>query len=74
MDYANVETDWQDEVFKANALIQNYHLSFDGGTAKDRYTMSASYFNQEGTIIGSNFERLTLRLNSSHKVKEWLTI
>ena len=74
MDYSNVETDWQDEVFKANALIQNYHLSFDGGTAKDRYTMSASYFNQEGTIIGSNFERLTLRLNSSHKVKEWLTV
>ena len=74
MDYANVETDWQDEVFNENALVQNYHLAFDGGTAKDRYTISGSYFNQDGTIIGSNFERLTLRLNSSHKVKNWLTI
>ena len=74
MDYANVETDWQDEVFNENALVQNYHLSFDGGTAKDRYTISGSYFNQDGTIIGSNYERLTLRLNSSHKVKDWLTI
>ncbi len=74
MDYSNVETDWQNEVFNENALVQNYHLSFDGGTAKDRYTISGSYFNQDGTIIGSNYERLTLRLNSSHKVKDWLTI
>jgi len=73
-DYSSVETDWQDEVFVENAPIQNYHISFDGGTAKDKYTISASYFNQEGTIIGSNYERLTVRLNSSHKVKSWLTI
>lgn len=73
-DYSSVETDWQDEVFVENAPIQNYHISFDGGTAKDKFTISASYFNQEGTIIGSNYERLTVRLNSSHKVKSWLTI
>ena len=72
-DYANVETDWQDEVFVRNATIQNHHISIDGGTEKDRYAFSASYFNQNGTIIGSNFERFTLRLNSSHKVRSWLT-
>lgn len=71
--YANVETDWQDEVFVRNATIQNHHISIDGGTEKDRYAFSASYFNQNGTIIGSNFERFTLRLNSSHKVRSWLT-
>ncbi len=72
-DYSNVETDWQDEVFVRNATIQNHHISIDGGTEKDRYAFSASYFNQNGTIIGSNFERFTLRLNSSHKVRSWLT-
>ena len=36
--------------------------------------VSASYFNQEGTIIGSNFERLTLRVNTSMQVKKWLKI
>lgn len=74
MDYANVETDWQDEVFNENALVQNYTISFDGGTAKDRYTISAGYFNQDGTIIGSNYERFTFRINSSHKMNNWLTI
>lgn len=73
-DYSQVETDWQEEVFKANAPIQNYHLSIDGGTDKDQYAMSASWFNQEGTIIGSNYERLTLRLNSAHKVRKWLKV
>lgn len=73
-DYSKVETDWQNEVFRRNALIQNYHLSVDGGTAKDRYAISASYFNQDGTIIGSNYERLTLRINSSHQVRSWLKI
>jgi len=74
LDYSAIETDWQDEVFNENALIQNYHISFDGGTAKDNYTVSAGYFSQDGTIIGSNFERITLRLNSSHKMNNWLKI
>jgi len=74
LDYENIETNWQDEVFVPNAAIQNYHLSIDGGTDKGNYVISASYFNQDGTIIGSNFERLTLRINSSHKVRSWLKI
>ncbi len=74
MDYSTVETDWQDEVFVENAAIQNYHLSIDGGNDKDRYAISGSYFNQDGTIMGSNYERLSLRMNSTHKVRSWLKV
>lgn len=73
-DYSAVETDWQDEVFQKNALIQNYHLSVDGGTEKSSYSISASYFNQDGTIIGSSYNRLTLRVNTSHKIRKWLKV
>ena len=73
-DYSAVETDWQDEVFRPNALVQNYHISLDGGNEKGRYAFSVSYFNQEGTIIGSNFERLTFRLNTSHQMRSWLKL
>ncbi|MDR2824968.1 MAG: TonB-dependent receptor [Prevotellaceae bacterium] len=73
-DYANTETDWQDEVFNANALIQNYHLSFAGGTEKSNYAISAGYFTQEGTIIGSDYQRLTLRVNSASQIRKWLKI
>ena len=53
-DYVNQETDWQDEVFKKNAFMHNYNLSVDGGNDKGHYALSANYFGQEGTIIGSN--------------------
>ena len=72
LDYSTIETDWQDAVFKANAPIQNYHLSVDGGSQNSQYSFSAGYFTQDGTIIGSNYERLTLRLNSSYNVTKWL--
>ncbi|KAA6344331.1 TonB-dependent receptor SusC [termite gut metagenome] len=74
MDYASVETDWQDEVFNSNAVIQNYYLSMSGGNEKNNYAVSASYFNQDGTIIGSNYERLTLRINSTHQIHSWLKV
>lgn len=73
-DYSAVNTDWQDEVFNSNAPIQNYHVSFDGGSDKSNYSFSASYYDQEGTIIGSSYNRLTLRANTSFQVKKWLKI
>ena len=73
-DYTNQETDWQDEVFRPNAFMHNYNLSFDGGSDKGHYALSASYFSQEGTIVGSNYNRFTLRLNTDCNVRDWLTI
>jgi len=67
-------TDWQDEVFRKNAFMHNYNLSIDGGNDKGHYAFSANYFSQEGTIIGSDFSRLTLRLNSDYQVRSWLKI
>ena len=65
-DYSQQETDWQDEVFNANAFMHNYTLSIDGGSDKGHYAFSTSYFGQEGTIIGSNYNRFTLRLNTEY--------
>ena len=74
LDYSTIETDWQDEIFKANAPIQNYHVSVEGGGQRNQYSFSAGYFSQDGTIIGSNYERLTLRLNSSYTVNKWVKV
>ncbi len=73
LDYSKIDTDWQDEVFR-DAMIQNYHLAFDGGSEKTTYSMSGSWYSQDGTIMGSNYQRLTVRLNTSHKVTDWLKI
>lgn len=65
-------TDWQSKVFNYNAPIANHQLSVNGGTDRATYYISAGYLNQEGIVGGnydrSNFERLTLRSNTSFKL------
>ncbi|MFZ4456540.1 MAG: SusC/RagA family TonB-linked outer membrane protein [Bacteroidales bacterium] len=73
-DYSTSETDWQDEVFQKNALIQNYYIGAQGGSKTSQYSMSASQFDQQGTLMGSWYKRLTLRLNTSHQLKKWLKV
>lgn len=72
-DYSAVDTDWQDVVFR-DGMIQNYHLSIDGGGEKFTYSMSGSWFKQQGTIIGSDYSRFTGRLNTSYQATPWLKV
>lgn len=55
-------TDWQREIFRA-ASINNYQLSFSGGTATSRYLLSGTYFDQRGIIINSGYRRYALKAN-----------
>lgn len=73
-DYSAINTNWQDEVFKKNAFIHNYNLGINGGGDWGHYAFSANYFGQDGIIIGSNYQRVTLRLNSDFNIRKWLTI
>lgn len=66
-----VGTNWQDAIFQT-ALQHNHQLSAQGGTDKVRYYVSGSYMNQEGTIIGSEFNRLSMRTNLDADLKPWL--
>lgn len=49
-------TDWQDEIFRT-APINNVQLSARGGTDALTYSLSGGYFNQQGVVIESGFER-----------------
>ncbi len=66
-------TDWQDEIFR-KAKIKSHQLSFLGGSETSRYAVIGSYFFQEGIIYGSEYERVTFRVNTDTKIKDWLTI
>ena len=70
---AKHNTDWQGELFQSNAPIMNYDLSVTGGNEKSSYSSSLSYFSQQGIIGGdkSQFDRITARINSQHKVTKW---
>ncbi|RSK46633.1 SusC/RagA family TonB-linked outer membrane protein [Hymenobacter perfusus] len=66
-------TDWQDLLFR-RAKIQNYSLSATGGSEKSRYALSGTYFQQDGIILGTNFERFTLRANGDVQVGRMLKV
>ncbi len=65
----NINTDWLDETFNP-ALVQNYFLSSAGKSDKFSYYVGASYYNEEGTFINSNFQRVNLRANSTYKFSD----
>jgi TonB-linked SusC/RagA family outer membrane protein len=60
----DANTDWQDVTFQ-KGLRQEQNLTFSGGTDNSRYLLSLNYQTNDGTTIGSESERLGLRLNSS---------
>ena len=68
-----VGTNWQDEVFRT-ALQHQHQLSAQGGNDKVQYYVSGSYMNQEGTVIGTNFDRFSVRTNIDSQVKSWLKV
>lgn len=63
-DYRDVEAyDWQRAVMRT-AWQQNHGISLMGGTEGVRYNASASYFNQDGVILNSNYKRFQTRMNT----------
>ncbi|SIN68290.1 SusC/RagA family TonB-linked outer membrane protein [Chitinophaga niabensis] len=59
-------TDWQDVAFRTGNM-QDYNASFSGGSNNGSYLVSAGYFDNKGTVIGTNFNRLSLRVNTQGK-------
>lgn len=55
--------DWQSAAFITAAPVQSHNLSFSGGDEKSRYAVSAGYFDQDGIVLGSDFKRISLRVN-----------
>lgn len=64
--------DWQ-EIMYQPAYTQNYDISVSGGNETSTFLVSAAYNNQEGIVKSSNFERLTFRINSDHKLTKRIT-
>ncbi|MGD8427949.1 MAG: TonB-dependent receptor, partial [Balneolaceae bacterium] len=62
VNWNGTDTDWLDLVLSP-ASLSNYDLSVAGGTEDITYYLSGGYFNQNGIIDGSGFDRYTLKAN-----------
>ncbi len=68
-DFEPADTDWMDRITR-DASIKNYELSVSGGDEKTRYYVSGNYFDQEGVVIGSRYQRYSTRLNLDHQAND----
>lgn len=66
-------TNWQDEIFRT-AWQYQHQISAQGGSDKVQYYVSGSYMDQQGTIIGSNFNRFSVRTNLDAQLKKWFKL
>jgi tonB-linked outer membrane protein, susC/ragA family len=68
------DTRWHKVYFRENIPMEQVDLSVSGGNEKTTYYVSGSYFNQEGLMYRSGFDRLTLRSNIDSRVNNWLKL
>lgn len=66
-------TDWYD-VILAPAPLQEYNVGASGGSETGRYAISMNYFNQDGTVKYTSFNRLSIRANTEFNVGKRLKI
>ncbi|MEZ4884314.1 MAG: TonB-dependent receptor [Chitinophagales bacterium] len=60
-------TDWFNEISQ-NSVIQDYNLSVSNASERGRYYLSAGYYNHEGIVKESEFERIAIRMNSEYDI------
>lgn len=66
-------TDWLDQIFRGAAMT-NASVNISGGSDKAKYAFSTGYFQQDGIIEETSFERFNLRFNGDLQANKRLKI
>lgn len=66
-DYQGIaQNNYQDEIFRT-AVQQSHNVRLASGTEGIRYNASLSYYDQEGILLNTDYERLQARMNTMVK-------
>jgi len=60
---AHPNTDWLGLFYKGNGIQQNHYLSLAGGDEKTQYLFSLGYFDQDGIVAHTNYQKYSTRFN-----------
>ena len=75
-DYLNgtpglTNTNWEDAVL-SDAPQQNHYINLSGGSEKTDYSISFGYFNQEGIVVDSDYERYTNNIKLNSQINDYI--
>lgn len=65
-------TNWQNEVFR-DAVITNHAVDITGGSKNFRGSFGASYFDQNGIVKQSGYERISIRTSLDYDISKYVT-
>ncbi|MFC2137038.1 SusC/RagA family TonB-linked outer membrane protein [Bacteroidota bacterium] len=68
-----INTNWQDEAYR-NAIMNNYHLVANGGSKNMSYSISGGYYKVDGILVGSSYDRFSMKANTDTRLKEWFDL
>lgn len=60
---STIKTDWQDAIYRTGNA-QDYNVGVSGGSATSNFLICGSYYKNQGVLIGNDFQRSSLRINT----------
>ncbi len=69
----NYDFDWLNDAYRMSN-ITSVNLSASGGTEKTNYYLAVDYMDDEGTLRGTTYDRLSLRSNVKYQLNERVNI
>lgn len=70
-EWINNDNKFDDYVLNKYAEVKNYNFSVSGGAEKITYNLVGSLYDQDGSIINSNFKRYNGRATTSYNTENW---
>ncbi|MGM0934838.1 MAG: SusC/RagA family TonB-linked outer membrane protein [Bacteroidota bacterium] len=64
------EGDWDEVIKNVDAPVQEHNISANGGGEKHNFYASLGYFDQEATVINSDFQRISGSLNLTQSISD----
>ncbi len=72
-DLRNQNYNWLNAMFRT-APVQNVYIAASGSNEKNEYYSSISYYNEKGTFLNTNFQRINVRGNSTHHFSKAVSV
>ncbi len=69
----NTNTNWLTTMFKP-APVENYYFSAMGKTAKNDYYFGATFYDEGGTFMNTDYKRVNLRSNNTYHFTDKITL
>ncbi|WP_146947949.1 SusC/RagA family TonB-linked outer membrane protein [Cyclobacterium qasimii] len=67
------DTDWQ-SLLTRTGHVNQHQLSVSGGSEKTTFYISGNYYNELGTVLGTEYQNMDLRANLKHQISDRVTL